>query len=401
MRKQLYIIGAGTGAIEFLTDKGLQLIKSCDVVYSTKRLSKLLSAIREDIIESTVLEMQTEIIESQSERIGVLVSGDTGFFSITKTLVDKLSESCDIDVVCGISSMQYFCSKIGISYENMKVVSLHGRENSILGAVSYNPKVFVLTGGNNKAHTVCSNLVNNDLGEIRVTAGENLSLPGERIVKGSARELSGYTFDDLTVLLIENNNFVYSHLPLYDEDFIRGDIPMTKEEVRYVTISKLAVEPSDIVYDIGAGTGSVAMEMARKAYDGCVYAIEHKEEGISLINQNRGRLGSYNVSVIHGNAPEALLKLPRPDKAFIGGSSGNMNEIVKLLREKNPKIKLVANAITLETLNEAITAFKKNGFKTDIVCINVSVSKSVGDYHMMIANNPVYIITGTAVNSEQ
>lgn len=401
MRKQLYIIGAGTGAKDFLTQRGLQLLKSCEVVYSSsKRLSEQLQAVRGNIIESSVTHMQQEIAESKSRLIGILVSGDTGFFSITKTLVEQFSESCDIEVICGISSMQYFCSKLNISYENMKVVSLHGRENSILGAVSYNPKVFVLTGGNNKAQVVCRNLLDNGLGELRVTAGENLSMPNERIIKGSAKELSEYTFDDLTVLLIENNNFVNSYLPLYDGDFIRGDVPMTKEEIRFVTLSKLAVEPHDIVYDIGAGTGSIAIEMARKAYAGCVYAIEQKEAAVELINQNRIRLGAFNVLSICGKAPEALLNLPRPNKAFIGGSSGNLDEIVNLLMEKNPNIKLAANAITLETLNEAVTAFEKHGFKTDIVCLNVSAAKKVGGYHMMIANNPVYIITGKAVNGK-
>ena len=346
MRKKLYIIGAGTGGKEFLTEKGLQLTKSCDVVYSScKRLSQQLSTVREDIIESSVIQMQQEILKCESEFIGVLVSGDTGFFSIAGALVQKLLECCDIEVICGISSLQYFCSKLGISYENMKIVSLHGREKSVLGAVSYNPKVFVLTGGNKKAHNVCSELADKGLGEIRVTAGENLSMPNERIVKGSAIELSEYTFDDLTVLLFENDCFVNSYLPLYDVDFLRGEVPMTKEEVRFVTLSKLAIEPCDIVYDIGAGTGSVAIEMARRAYDGSVYAIEQKEEGVALINSNRHRLGGYNVTVIHGNAPEAFINLPRPDKAFIGGSSGNMDEIVDLLLEKNPNITLAANEL--------------------------------------------------------
>lgn len=396
MKKKLYIIGAGTGSRKLLTGKGLQLIKSCDVIFSSsKRLSQQLTNVRDDIIESSVTQIQQEVMKCESDSIGVLVSGDTGFFSITKTLEDKLSNNCNIEVICGISSLQYFCSKTGNSYENMKIVSLHGRENSILGAISYNPKVFVLTGGNNKADAVCRSLMDNGLGELKVSAGENLSMPNERIIKGTVREFSEYSFDDLTVLLIENDNYVNHYLPLKDSDFIRGDVPMTKEEVRCVTLSKLAIEPCDVVYDIGAGTGSVAIEIARKAYDGYVYAIEQKEEGVALINQNRCKLGGYNVCVIQGNAPQAFLKLPKPDKAFIGGSSGNMKEIVHLLTEKNPNIKLVANAITLETLNEAVTAFKKHDFIADIVCINVSVSKKVGEYHMMNAINPVYIITAT------
>lgn len=395
MKKKLYIIGAGTGSEEFLTQKGLQLIKSCDVVYSScKRLYQQFSILRQNIIECPVSQLQQEIEACESTLIGVLVSGDTGFFSITKTLVEKLSDCCEIDVVCGISSLQYFCSKIGVSYENMKIVSLHGRENSILGAVSYNQWVFVLTGGSNKANVVCNNLVGNGLGEVRVIAGENLSMQSEHIIRGSAKELSEYAFDDLTVLLIQNENFVNPYLPLHDGDFIRGELPMTKEEVRHVTLSKLSVEPCDVVYDIGSGTGSVAIEMGRKAYEGSVYAIEQKKEGVELINQNRQKLAGYNVSVIHGKAPEAFMNLPAPDKAFIGGSSGNMNDIVDLLLQKNPNIKLVSNAITLETLNEAVNAFEKHGLKTDIVCLNVSTSKKVGGYHMMNANNPVYIISG-------
>lgn len=394
MKKKLFIIGAGTGSSEFLTERGLRLIIDCEVVYSScKRLSKQFLAIREDILESSVLQIEAEITDSQKQSIGLLVSGDTGFFSIAKSLVERLSDICDIEVVCGISSMQYLFSKMNTGYENVKVVSLHGRENSVTGPVSYNQKVFILTGGNTKAHNVCSSLANSGLGEVIVTAGENLSMTNERIVKGNARELSEYTFDDLTVLFIENANFVKSYMPLYDEDFVRGDIPMTKEEVRSVTLSKLAIEPGDIVYDIGAGTGSVSIEMARRAYDGCVYAIEQKEEGVSLIKQNRNKLGAYNVSVVHGKAPEVFLKLPRPDKAFIGGSGGNMKEIVDLLLERNPNIKLAANAIALETLNETVAAFEKHGLKTDIVCINAASAKKVGGYHMMMAQNPIYIIT--------
>ncbi len=398
MKKKLYIIGAGTGTEDFLTEKGLKLIKSCNVVYSIcRRLSQQFINIRKDIIESSVSEIQQEIMYCKSEAIGVLVSGDTGFFSITKIFLNSLSSYREVNVICGISSLQYFCSKIGISYENLKTVSLHGRDDTILGAVSYNQKVFVLTGGNNKANQICRRLVDNGLGFVTVTVGENLSMPNENIMKGSPEELSKYFFEDLTVMLIENKNFVRHYLPLKDEDFIRGAVPMTKEEVRCVTLSKLAVEPCDVIYDIGAGTGSVAIEMARKANEGCVYAIEQNEEGIDLINKNRERLGGYNVSVIHGEAPDALEILPKPDKAFLGGSSGKVGKIVDLLIDKNPKIRLVVNAITLETLNEAVSVFEKHGLRTDVVCLNVANSKKVGGYHLMNANNPVYIITAGSV----
>ncbi len=395
MNKNLYIIGAGTGSEDYLTQKAVRLIQTCDAVFSTThRLSKLFITLRGDISEYPMDKIPEIIQMSHFHNIALLVSGDTGFFSIAGTIIQRLRVEINVEVVCGISCLQYFCSKIGCSYENIKVISLHGREKSLLGAISYNPAVFVLTGGNNKAHMVCKNLMDNDMGEIKAIAGENLSMPQERIVEGTVKELSQYVFEDLTVLFFKNPDYVNCHLPLCDSDFVRGNVPMTKEEVRAVTLSKLAVAPEDIVYDIGAGTGSVAISMARRAFDGCVYAVEQKGEAIELIRENRKRLGTGNVVAVHGSAPQTLADLPRPDKAFIGGTSGNMKEIVKALLKKNPFIRLAANAVTLESLNEAVNSFENHGLETEVTCINASYSRKVGGYHMMTANNPVYIILG-------
>ncbi|MDF2984651.1 MAG: precorrin-6y C5,15-methyltransferase (decarboxylating), CbiE subunit,precorrin-6Y [Eubacterium sp.] len=396
MNKNLYIIGAGTGSEDYLTQKAIKLIKVCDTVFSTtKRLSALFAPLRGDISEYPVDKI-SEIIEmSQAKNIALLVSGDTGFFSITGTVIQRLPVGINVEIVSGISCLTYFCSKIGCSYENIKVISLHGRENSLLGAISYNPAVFVLTGGSNKAHIVCKNLMDNDMGEIKAIAGENLSMPQERIVEGTVKELSQNIFEDLTVLFFKNPDFLNYYLPLCDSDFVRGKVPMTKEEVRAVTLAKLAVEPEDIVYDIGAGTGSVAISMARRAFDGCVYAVEQKGEAVELIKENRKRLGAGNVVAVHGSAPQVLAGLPRPDKAFIGGTSGNMTEIVRVLLERNPRIRLAANAVTLESLSEAVNSFENHGLETEVTCINASYSRKVGGYHMMTANNPVYIILGT------
>lgn len=394
MIKQVYLIGAGTGSIQYLTGYGLQTIKDCDEIYSTNRIGDLMSEVRKDIKNLAISEMTNTVLSSSASKIAVLVSGDTGFFSVAKTLLKDLKDKCEVEVICGISSMQYLCSKVGRSYENMKIVSLHGRNNSILGAVSYFPQLFVLTGGNNKAHDICGYLCSQGLKDIKVVAGENLSMDSERIVEGTAEEISKLNFADLTVLIIENDNWVDHNIAIMDEDLVRGKVPMTKEEVRFVTVAKMKIKSRDIIYDIGAGTGSLSFEMARKAYEGLVYAIEQNKEGIDLIEENKNLLGGYNVVTLHGMAPEVLEGLPKPDKAFIGGSKGNMDSIIKVLIEKNPNIFIAVNAITLETLNEAIKVMTDNGFETDIVCINAARSKKIGGYNMMTANNPVYIISG-------
>lgn len=394
MLKQVYIIGAGTGSLSSLTAQGLQAIKNCDEVYSTSRIGELMGEIHRDIKNLPIADITSTVLNSTSNKIGVLVSGDTGFFSMTKSLLQNLKDKCYVEVICGISSMQYLCSRTGRSYENMKIVSLHGRNNSILGAVSYFPQLFVLTGGANKAHDICVFLCEQGLEEVKVIAGENLSMDSERIIEGTAKELSTLNFTDLTVLIIENPKWVDHNISIMDEELIRGKVPMTKEEVRFVTIAKMKIRSKDVIYDIGAGTGSVAFEVARKAYEGMVYAIETNPEGIKLIEENRRLLSGYNVITVEGMAPQVMKELPKPDKAFIGGSKGNMDSIIKVLVEKNPEIFIAVNAITLETLNEAIRVMDDNGFDTEIVCINAARSKKVGGYNMMTANNPVYIISG-------
>ena len=196
-------------------------------------------------------------------------------------------------------------------------------------------------------------------------------------------------------MYIENSEFKNPHQPLNDEDFIRGDIPMTKAETRWLSVQKLGIQPNDIVYDIGAGTGSVAVEMARKAFNGFVYAVEMKAEACDLINQNKLRHGAYNLDIIHARAPDGINELPAPDKVFIGGSSGSMAEILEALTAKNPLLKIASNAITLQSISRIIEGYETCGLDdTDIICVNIAKSKKIKDYDMMAAQNPVYIITG-------
>ncbi len=178
-----------------------------------------------------------------------------------------------------------------------------------------------------------------------------------------------------------------------DDDFIRGNIPMTKSEIRAVSISKMDLRPDDILYDIGAGTGSVSVEAAGYLPRGRVYAFEEKEEGCDLIRANAERFGVENIDIIPGHAPESFRDIPAPDCAFIGGSGGCFEAVVSALITKNPKVRIVANVITLETLTAALEVFGRLSLKAEIVCINVSVAEEAGSVHLMKARNPVYILT--------
>lgn len=180
-----------------------------------------------------------------------------------------------------------------------------------------------------------------------------------------------------------------------DEWFVRGKIPMTKEEVRVVSLAKLEIAPDSVIYDIGAGTGSVTVEAICMAPQGQIYAFEQKKEGCELIreNLNRVEIPAERAVVVEGRAPECLSGYPVPDRVFIGGSGGNISEILALLFEKNPSVRIVINVIALESLSQVTDYCARRGLIPDVTCIQASRAKQLGAYHLMQGMNPVYVIT--------
>ena len=392
--QNLYIIGAGMGHISDLTEYAADIIKNADIVYGSARLYEQYKVLNTNISAPKYSEIESVLEKDTLKNTVLLVSGDVLFYSIAKKIQEKFNEKYNIEVVPGISSMQYFLSKLNIIDYNVKAVSMHGRNNSCLGPVSYNEYTFMLTGGDKKADNIINELYNAGLDYVYVYAGENLHSDDERIVSGKISEMLDYKFSSLTVLLIHNKEYVNPKTNLRDNDFIRGKAPMTKEDIRWLSACYLGIEDNDTVYDVGAGTGSCAIEFAGHAKEGLVYAVEKEDEAFELINTNKKNLKRHNVISIKGSAPEILINLPAPDKVFIGGSSKTMKDIFKIVYEKNNHVKITVTAITLETIAAATDAFKDYNIEPDIVCINSAKSKKAGPYHMMMGNTPVYIITG-------
>jgi len=262
----------------------------------------------------------------------------------------------------------------------------------------FNKKIFMLTGGDLKPNKICKILTDKGLGHLKVSVGENLSYDNERILNDSASNIANMNFESLAVIIIHNDNALDLDIgfkSIKDEEFITGKAPMTKSEIRTISISKLNLKNDSIIYDIGAGTGSVSIEAALKLSNGSLYAIEKNEIAADLINENIKKFKAYNIEIIKNLAPEGLENLPKPDSAFIGGSSGNMDEIINVLLNKNPDVNVVINTITLQSLNEALNCMEKYKFKNvEIVNVSVSKSKKIGHYDMMMGQNPIYIISG-------
>jgi precorrin-6Y C5,15-methyltransferase (decarboxylating) len=186
----------------------------------------------------------------------------------------------------------------------------------------------------------------------------------------------------------------YAAHGLPDEMFSRGKAPMTKQEVRSIVLSKLRLKPSDTVFDIGAGTGSVAVEMALLLTDGAVYALEKDGEAVGLLQKNKQLFSAYNLHIRQTVAPDGLAELPVPDKVFIGGSGGKLQAILDAIYSKNPEVRVVISVITLETLSETV-AYYKNRPDLDVEIVSVAVAKAqkLGDYNLLKGQNPVFIIT--------
>lgn len=247
---------------------------------------------------------------------------------------------------------------------------------------------------------LCRTLTEGDLGHVSVYVGQRLGYPDECIVRGTAAELTDGVYAPLSVVLIENPHpdaVVTPGLP--DDAFLRSAegmpvVPMTKSEVRAVCLSKLRLTERSVCWDIGAGTGSVSVEMALQAKQGLVCAVERREDAAALLGQNRNRFALENLQVICGSAPEACAGLPAPTHAFIGGSAGNMHEIVALLLAKNPHVRIVATAVSLESvaeLTDCLTAFPFA--ETEVVSLQAARDRKAGSYHLMSGQNPIYIFT--------
>ena len=399
VKPHITLLGIGMGSQETLTVQGKKAAKSADLIIGAKRMA---DAVREPR-QAVVYEYRSDVIADyirnhpEYEKVVIALSGDVGFYSGARKLLTALGgRESNVEVICGISSVVYFMSEIGLSWDDAKITSAHGKHCNLISMIRHNQKVFSILGTGTAVAELAGKLVKYHMGEVRLYVGKNLSYPDEKIFVKKAEELTNYEGQPLSVVCAfhENPEPALSTHGIPDEEFIRGKAPMTKEEVRSVSLSKLRLTEDSICYDVGAGTGSVSVEMALRADQGQVFAIEKKEEAAALLEENKQKFAVDNLEIIKGEAPQALENLPAPTHAFIGGSSGNLKEIVALLLGKNPQVRIVINCITLETISEALDVLKEYGFQQrEVVQLAASRSKEIGRYHLMMGENPIYIIT--------
>lgn len=408
------LIGTGPGNKSMLTKEAEDCISSSDIIFGARRMIADYQGSKTAYPYYLAEDVIPVLLNERPRVSSVLFSGDSGFYSGAEKMRWKLERALQgagidysINVIPGISSLSCFAAKTGISYSDGSIRSIHGKsqnEEAIAGLIKdiiHNPKVFALLSGREDVNNIFGRLKaaarEENSSSIRMILGYELSYPNERIFDLTLEEdLPEFSEEGLYIASFVNENPRSQRLvpTIDDREFVRGKVPMTKSPIRHLSIAELNLAKGDVLYDVGSGTGSVGIQAAAMDPSLKVYGIEKKEEALCLMRENKEKFGTSNFVVVPGEAPEVLEELEMPTHAFVGGSGGNLKEILLVLRKKNPGMRVVLNAISLETISE-ITSLLKEIETVDLTIRQVAVSRSkeIGDYHMMTAENPILIVS--------
>ena len=389
---KLTLIGCGCGR-GTLSAEALAAIGEAELLLGSPRLLEQFPEAARHIPASGREELLNALRQTQARSAALLFSGDSGFYSGAAGVLNS-PEGADSRVLPGVSSLQVLAARLKEPWQDWRLCSAHGRDCDVVDAVCHGRAAFFLTGGRRDPAALCRELTEAGLGFLEAVVGENLGTAEERLCRGRAEDFAERGFAPLSVLLLRPAPIRERRSPGFpDEAFLREDgVPMTKREVRALILAKLGVRPEETCWDVGTGTGSVAVELAMQA--GRVYSVERDGRALRLAEENRLRFGAWKLRLICGEAPEALKTLPKPDAVFVGGSGGSLRGILQEVNRVNPAARLCVSAVTLETLQEAAETLRALGYTVDVCQLSVSRSKKAGALTMMTAQNPVWLITG-------
>lgn len=402
--RHVWMIGLGM-CRSHLTLEAVSALNDCEVVIGAKRMIESVRPYckgKKLICSCNYPEIASFIKGSERYRkFAALFSGDIGFHSGCASLRRCLKDTAFIEHVCsGISAPVHFLNRIGVASDDCAFFSMHGHKLDPVNLISRNRKSLFLLGKENDISDICEKLIEYDLPDVRVVIGCDLMSEDELIEEGTPASFTDRKFSSLSVIYIENRHAEKQRTVwgIPDHEFLRGNIPMTKSAVRSVVMSKLAPDKDSVVFDIGAGTGSVSVEAALCMPYGKVFSVECEQEGIDLININSRRFHLDNIVPVHGIAPEVFscaseeISKVKATHAFIGGTKGRLSDIVRALIDMNPEIKIVITAVTPETIGRIMNIIDEyEPVECDLSQIQVSISKKAGKSHLMQAQNPVFI----------
>ena len=404
---KLTIIGIGPGSPGYVMPAAIECMKTAHTVIAARRILPMLrsicgqtQAVFEPMgkIKDTLLNI--DALLSDKKDVGLVVSGDPLMYSLYNTIRnDPVSTGWEISVLPGIGSLQMLGASFGETMEDAQIISVHGRyktPGSIALTVTENKKVFFLCSKEQGPAWLSAIMLDYGLSDVTVYAGANLSYEDEILESGSPAEMAKKEFPSLCVAMIKNQAPKNIQRPCFlsDSDFERDKTPMTKEEIRVLILHKMKIRPDDTIWDIGAGTGSISIECARQAPYGQVHAVERGQAAVKLIEKNKEKFSTDNLTIYHQDAAEAVKTLPVPDKVFIGGSGGKLAEIMEVIASFNKKVQVTISAVTIETIAEAGDILGRYDPEYDLVQATIGRGRKIGQYHIVDTNNPVMLFTG-------
>lgn len=410
------VMGIGPGNKDWLPSAIEEAVQTCDVLVGGARALQLFPdfsgtrIILSGKLNESIAPMRTALTDQK--QVGVLVSGDPGFYSFLPMLKRTFPET-EIDVYPGISSMQFAFARAGLPWQEAEFFSVHGRPLDRL-PLTFQKPLAILTGGENTPQAVAAYYAQYGL-QMEAAVGNRLSYPEETWFTTDVQALaeakevysqaivilypaSGGQREDTLAHLHEGEREM-ARIPedgsfgIPDEAFIRGKVPLTKAEIRVQVLAKANIRETDVVLDVGAGTGSISIEAARLARRGLVFAVEEDPEAQELIELNRTKFGILNLQLIRGTAPQAFAPLPPVDVCLIGGSHGLLPEILEKVPLRSGG-RVVLTAVTLETVGRGLELLGSASFADlDVVSIQAVRWKGIQDFHMAQAMNPVFILS--------
>ncbi|MGC2423148.1 MAG: precorrin-6y C5,15-methyltransferase (decarboxylating) subunit CbiE [Nitrospirota bacterium] len=400
------VIGVGVEGIKGLSDESLGNIENAKLVIGSERHLKQLPDIpesRKHSLKADLFKVVDVIKKRKKQEIVVLASGDPNLYGITGYLLKNFAKD-DLIITPAVSSMQWAFALAKETWEDAEIVSAHGGRNldDVVKAVFMRNKVGVFTDDKNSPDKVASLIIKNGIQERKVYVCENLGLENTSLFEGSLQDTAQKRFSAMNVMIIkkehpeEGGERVYSKtLGIPDFQFAHREGMITKAEVRAIVLSKLRPDKGNIMWDIGAGSGSVSIEAEPFILPGKIFAVEKDPKQLSYLKKNIARFQAAGVEPVSGDAPEALMSLPDPDMVFIGGSSGMLTEILRYVDGRlRTGGRLVANVVTLENFSEVLQFMKDYDYAFEITTASVSRSKELSEKHFMVGGNPINVIFG-------
>lgn len=419
--QRLYIIGIGYKPLDSFTHS---ILRVADFILASERLSvlfkefELYEEVKERVKVINNVDETFQFIRAnlnRSKNIVILASGDPLFYGIGRRAVKEFGKDV-VEIIPDLSSIQLAFSRIKESWDDAFLMSLHGGPNPLKRRdlpfeledlpflVTIHKKILILTDKENNPAKIAKELYLSGFNKVlKVYVCEKLGYPDERITVGLPKEIKDKTFEHPNLVIIINESFdkvselldrerVIFGISEDELSHFRGMI--TKDEVRAVTIHKIRPPYRGVLWDVGAGSGSISLECAKLSPSLKVYAIEKDENQIQHITNNLQRFNIQNVHIVKGEAPEAFKDLPLPQRVFIGGSGGRLRDIIEFLVSESIST-VVINATKWETLSDAIILLQGFNYKVEVVQVSVSRMKNLSGGNFFSAINPVFVIKGS------